>query len=258
MARRARSSSRRRWTPEKEFVDRRPIPRTSGSRSASRSSAAARAGWRARTGSLQLLAEDEALMERSARCRWRSSRRARARGSHLLSGAMMQPVRDAEAVPGPDPRATGRRYGEVDKDAVYCLAERQAGAAAEARPRRRSATTATTSPRSPSSAAGSPQQAEEAGVYILTETSRLQAARRGRARRGRALGRQGPRPRRRGALQLRARLRPDRRRRPSSPRARPATSPARRSATSTSAPRTRSSGSSASRRSGRSRSRSTA
>ena len=48
------------------------------------------------------------------------------------------------------------------------------------------------------------EKAEEAGAYILTETARLAAARRGRRRARHPLGRQGPRQGRQAAGQLRA------------------------------------------------------
>ena len=89
------------------------------------------------------------------------------------------------------------------------------------------------------------EKAEEAGAYILTETSADTAAGRGRRRARRPLGRQGPRQGRRAAGQLRARLR---RRRPGHGARRGhagAISPAPRSASSTSPP-------TASRRCGRS------
>ena len=122
----------------------------------------------------------------------------------------MQPVGDAEAVPGPATSSDWPTFGPVEKDTVYLLPNRQAGdpaapdAAAVPQPRQ---------PRDVGRAARplALQQAEEAGVYILRRdrpapscSSRTAQVRR------RALGRQGARPRRRAAVELRARLGPDR------------------------------------------------
>ena len=49
----------------------------------------------------QLLAEDEALLESLGEVPVALVEKGKGPGSHLLSGAMMKPVGDAEAVPGP-------------------------------------------------------------------------------------------------------------------------------------------------------------
>ena len=72
-----RSSSRRRSTRPRSSSARRPTPRTSASRSASRSSAAAPPASPARTGSCSCSRRTRSCSSGSARCRWRWSRRAR-------------------------------------------------------------------------------------------------------------------------------------------------------------------------------------
>ena len=176
-------------------------------------------------------------------------------GSHLMSGAMMEPSAMKKLFPDL-PEEEWPTYGTVD-EGLRLLHDAEAGvpagahAAAVPQPRQ---------PRHLDRPARALPRREGGGARRLhpRRDLGLQAARRGRRRARHPLRRQGPRARGRGARQLRARLRPDRA--GHGPRRGDAGPPHRRRdlSTSTSAPTTRRSGSSASRRSGRSSSRSTA
>ena len=179
-----------------------------------------------------------------------------------------QPVRRGDApraaagaVPRADPRGLAQgalRVRRGHQGGRLHASERRRRSCGSRRRRRTSRTTATRSSRSRRWRATS--SGGRGGRRVRADRDLGDAAdRRGRPRRRRALGRQGPRQGRRAARQLRARDRHQGARSRCSPRAAGATSPAPRSGSSTS-PRTasRRSGSSASRRSGRSPSRSTA
>ena len=95
-------------------------------------------------------------------------------------------------------------FGRVEHEAVYYLTRKRRSAS---RRRRRCGTTATTSPRSRSSAAGWPSGPRRRGATILPETAGEKLlVDHGRVGR-RPHRRQGPRPGRRGARELRAGLR---------------------------------------------------
>ena len=93
---------------------------------------------------MQLLAEDEALMESLGEVPVALVEKGKGPGSHLLSGAMMNPSAMQKLFPDLRRGATGRRTGRSTRTRVYLLPEPQAGDPAAARRRRRSATTATT------------------------------------------------------------------------------------------------------------------
>ena len=256
------ASSRRRSTPSRSSSSASSTPRTSGSRSAWRSSAAAPPASPAPTGCCSCSATTEALLERLGEVPVAVIEKAKTCGGHNLSGAVMRPGPLQELFPDlsrEDWRKERFAFGEVTKEVGLHAAQRQDQAAGPDRRRRTSRTTATRSSRWPRWRATSSAQAEEAGAYVLTETSATQLIVEDGTRRRRALGRQGPRQGRRAAGQLRARHRhqgpgdgarrgllgPPHRRRDQGVRARPTAA-------------SRRSGSSASRRSGRSPSRSTA
>ena len=177
--------------------------------------------------------EADGVARRGARSRW--SRRARPPGSHLMSGAMMHPSAMEKLFPDLDRGGLADvRHGRQGRR-VYFLTNGkraiplQADAAAVPQPRQ---------PRHVGRAARPlPRREGRGGGRLHPPRDRgLQAAGRGRQGRRRPHGRQGPRPRGRGARQLRARLGRDRQGDRAAPRAPRATWPARRSATSTSAP----------------------
>ena len=86
---------------------------------------------------------------------------------------------------------------KVDKDAVYLLTRKQALPLKPMPPNFRNHGNYVTSVAQLGRFL--PDKAEEAGVYVLSETSAAEAAGRGPDREGRAHRRQGPRPRRRAA-----------------------------------------------------------
>src|SRR3954466_5649170 len=67
---------------------------------------------------LQLLADDEALMERLGEVPVAVVEKGKACGAHNLSGAMMRPSGLQELFPGVPPEEWPT-YGQVDRDAVY-------------------------------------------------------------------------------------------------------------------------------------------
>ena len=69
---------------------------------------------------LQLLADEPELMERLGEVPVAVIEKGKACGAHNLSGAMMRPSGLQALFPDLAPR-TGRRYGQVDKDAVYWM-----------------------------------------------------------------------------------------------------------------------------------------
>ena len=118
----------------------RPTRRTSGSRSASSWSAPGRPAWRARSGSASCSRSTPTSPSSSARCRWRSSRRAKQPGSHLLSGAVLNPRSLRQA-----PRRRGaRRHAQLRPGAGRVgLRPHPTERACRSRRRRPCATTAT-------------------------------------------------------------------------------------------------------------------
>src|ERR671923_2864662 len=69
---------------------------------------------------LQLLAEDEAMMERLGEVPVAVIEKGKACGAHNLSGAMMRPSGLEELFPDLSP-ADWPTYGQVDKDTVYWM-----------------------------------------------------------------------------------------------------------------------------------------
>ena len=102
---------------------RRPIPRTSGSRSASRSSAAAPPGLACAIRLMQLLEDEPELAETLGEVPVAVIEKGKVAGRAPAVGREHAPVGDAGAVPGPGPSPSGPSYREVDKDAVYLLTE---------------------------------------------------------------------------------------------------------------------------------------
>ena len=103
--------------------------------------------------------------------------KAKTCGGHNLSGAVMRPGPLQELFPDmtrEDWRKEGFAFGEVDKEAVYMLTPERPSSRCRSRRRRTSRTTATRSSRSSALARYQQRQAEEAGAYILTETSATQ------------------------------------------------------------------------------------
>ena len=100
---------------------------------------------------LQLLADDEALMERLGEVPVAVIEKAKTCGGHNLSGAVMRPGPLQELFPDlsrEDWRKERFAFGEVTKEAVYVLTERQDEAArSRSRSSRTSRTTATRSSR---------------------------------------------------------------------------------------------------------------
>ena len=123
--------------------------------------------------------------------------KGRAFGAHQLSGAVVEPGPLRDLLPDV-PLDELTSYGEVRREAVYFLTGR-AGRCAS-RPRRRSTTRATTSSRCRGSCARLAEKAEELGVMLLPETDAQRLLVQDGARARRAHGRQGPRPRRPGAV----------------------------------------------------------
>ena len=91
----------------------------------------------------QLLAEDEALLESLGEVPVALVEKGKGPGSHLLSGAMMNPSAMQKLFPDL-PEEDWPTYGPVDEGHGLPAAQPQAGDPAQARRRRRSATTATT------------------------------------------------------------------------------------------------------------------
>ncbi len=156
----------------------------------------------------QLLAEDEALMESLGEVPVALVEKGKGPGSHLLSGAMMNPSAMKKLFPDL-PESEWPTYGPVAQGRRLPAAELEAGDPAQADP------AALPQPRQPRDLRGAARplavRAGRGGGRVHPRRDRCrQAARGGRPRCRRPLRRQGPRARRRGALELRARLRPDR------------------------------------------------
>ena len=117
----------------------------------------------------QLLAEDEALMESLGEVPVALVEKGKGPGSHLLSGAMMKPSAMQKLFPDL-PESDWPTYGTVDKDTVYVLPNRKRAIPLKPTPppfrnHGNHVTSVAQLGRWLS------QQAEEAGVYILGETS---------------------------------------------------------------------------------------
>ena len=165
-----------------------------------------RRAWPAPTACCSCSPTTRRLMERLGEVPVAVIEKAKTCGGHNLSGAVMRPGPLQELFPDlsrEDWRKEGFAFGEVD----------EGGRLPAARPASAKLRIPTPPPFknhgnevvSVSALARYQQrQAEEAGAYVLTETSADAAARRGRRRRRRALRRQGPRQGRRAARQLRA------------------------------------------------------
>ena len=120
-------------------------PRTSASRSASRSSAAARPAWPARSGCCSC-SRRPGLTERLGEVPVAVIEKGRVAGAHQLSGGVMNPSAIRELLPDDD---SWPHWGEVKRETVYFMLNRKRAVPLKPR-RRRSATTATTWSRSPS------------------------------------------------------------------------------------------------------------
>ena len=117
----------------------------------------------------QLLAEDEALMESLGEVPVALVEKGKSPGSHLLSGAMMNPSAMRKLFPDLD-EAEWPTYGAVDNDAVYLLPNgKRAIPLKPTPPPFRNHGNHVTSVAQLGRWLS--QQAEEAGVYILGETS---------------------------------------------------------------------------------------
>jgi electron-transferring-flavoprotein dehydrogenase len=117
----------------------------------------------------QLLAEDEALMESLGEVPVAVVEKGRNAGSHLLSGAMMNPSAMKRLFPDV-PESEWPTYGAVDKDAVYLLpnSKRSIPLHPIPPPFKNHGNHVTSVAQL---ARWMAQQAEEAGVYILGETA---------------------------------------------------------------------------------------
>ena len=156
----------------------------------------------------QLLAEDETPARVARRGAGRAGREGQGPGLAPAVGGDDEAVGDAEAVPGPARGGLAHLRAGAEGHGLPA-AQPQAGDPAEAD------AAAVPQPRQPrhlGRAAGPLAGAAGRGRGRVhpRRDRRGQAARRRRARGRRPLGRQGPRPRRRGAVELRARRGPDR------------------------------------------------
>jgi electron-transferring-flavoprotein dehydrogenase len=117
----------------------------------------------------QLLAEDEALLESLGEVPIALVEKGRNPGSHLLSGAMMNPSAMRRLFPDL-PEADWPTYGAVDRDAVYLLPNRKAAIPLKPTPPpfRNHGNHVTSVAQLGRWLA---EKAEEAGVYVLGETA---------------------------------------------------------------------------------------
>ncbi|MGI8557902.1 MAG: NAD(P)/FAD-dependent oxidoreductase [Solirubrobacteraceae bacterium] len=115
--------------------------------------------------------------------------KGRSTGSHLLSGAMMEPSVMRRLFPDLDESAWPT-YGTVEKDAVYLLPRRRALKLPRVPPPFRNHGNHVTSVAQLGRWLG--QRAEEAGIHILPRDQCHDAAREGRRRAGDTHRRQGP------------------------------------------------------------------
>ena len=135
--------------PVGEFVKRELDARTSASRSASPSSAAARPAWPRPTGCCSCSRDDPETLERLGEVPVAVIEKAKTCGGHNLSGAVMRPGPLQELFPDMTReqwREQGFAFGEVDQGGRLHDADLQARASGSRR-RRRSRTTATRSSR---------------------------------------------------------------------------------------------------------------
>ena len=145
---------------------------------------------------MQLLEDEPELAESLGEVPVAVIEKGKVAGAHLLSGANMRPSAMRELFPDLDP-SDWPVYEEVTKDAVYLLTSKLAVPLKPPPPNFRNHGNYVTSIAKLGRFLG--EKAEEAGVYLLTETAADKLLVSDRIVRGRALGRQGPRPRRRGA-----------------------------------------------------------
>ena len=186
---------------------------------------------------LQLLADDPETMERLGEVPVAVIEKAKTCGGHNLSGAVMRPGPLQELFPEMTReqwREEGFAFGEVKKESVYMLTgpKTKLPVPIPAVPNFKNHGNEVVSVSA--LARFQQRQAEEAGAYVLTETSATQLIVEDGTRRRRALGRQGPRQGRQSRSATSSRGPTSRPRRPCSPRAAGATSPAPRSKSSTS------------------------
>ena len=152
---------------------------------------------------MQLLEDEPELAERLGEVPVAVVEKGKATGAHLLSGANMRPSAMRELFPDLDP-SDWPVYQEVTKDAVYLLTKKRALPLKPMPPNFRNHGNYVTSIAKLGTLPG--REGRGGGRLPADRDGRRQAARRGPDRQGHPLGRQGPRPRRRGARELRARL----------------------------------------------------
>ncbi len=164
---------------------------------------------------MQLLEHEPELAEKLGEVPVAVIEKGKVAGAHLLSGANMRPSAMRELFPDLDP-SEWPVYQEVTKDAVYLLTSKLAVPLKPPPPNFRNHGNYVTSIAKLGRFLG--EKAEEAGVYLLTETVGRQAPGLRPDRQGGALGRQGPRPRGRAACRTSSRARTWSPGRPCSPR----------------------------------------
>src|SRR5437016_844199 len=124
---------------------------------------------------LQLLADDPETMERLGEVPVAVIEKAKTSGGHNLSGAVMRPAALEELFPDMTReqwREEGFAFGEVKKEAIYLLPSRRAKVRIPPPPPQRNHGNEVISVSA--LARYQQRQAEEAGAYILTETSATQ------------------------------------------------------------------------------------
>ena len=129
----------------------------------------ARPGSRRRSGSGSSAAADPETAERLGEVPVAVLEKGKAPGSHLLSGAVIDPQPLYRLLEGCGRRTQVPSYGEVPGESVLFLTPARARAAA--RSRRRCGTTGTWSSRSRASAAGSARWPRRRGATVLPETA---------------------------------------------------------------------------------------
>src|ERR671933_956167 len=117
---------------------------------------------------MQLLAEDEQLTEQLGEVPVALVEKGKTTGSHLLSGAMMDPSAMRKLLPDLD-ESDWSTFGTVPKDTLYFLTKRRAIPLKPTPPPFRNHGNHVTSIAQLGRFLG--EKAEEAGVYILPETS---------------------------------------------------------------------------------------
>ena len=146
----------------------------------------------------QLLEHEPAAAGEARRGPGRRDREGQDAGRAPAVGREHAPVGDAGAVPRPGRvRRTGPSFGRSTKDAVYLLTEKQALPLKPMPPNFRNHGNYVTSVAQLGRFLS--EKAEEAGVYVLSETAAEKLLVEDRIVDGRAHRRQGPRPRRRAA-----------------------------------------------------------